>query len=55
MTVIEYPKKFIGPSLAELVDKKDLVNIRYMIYSTWLGMICVGFVIGVSCVRIGWV
>jgi len=55
MTIVDYPKRMIGPSLAELVDKKDLVNIRYMIYTTWLGMICVGFVIGVSFARFGWV
>lgn len=46
-------KKLMGPCLAELVEKKDLVNIRYMIYTTWLGMGCIGFVIGVSFVRLG--
>jgi hypothetical protein len=48
-------KKLTGPSLRELVEKGDYETARQMIWYSWIGMICMGFVIGVSLSRLGWI
>lgn len=58
MTVIAKPtspKNLIGPGLRELVEKGDYETTRQMIWYSWIGMICTGFVLGVSLSRLGWV
>jgi hypothetical protein len=48
-------KKLIGPSLLDLVQKGDYETTRQMIWYSWIGRICTGFVLGVSLSRLGWI
>lgn len=55
MTTTETLRKLTGPTLRELVAKGDYETARQIIWYSWIGMICIGFVIGVSLSRLGWV
>jgi hypothetical protein len=48
-------KKITGPSLRELVEKGDYETVRQMTWYSWIGMICMGIVLGVSLSRLGWI
>ena len=48
-------RKLRGPSLRTLVKDGDYETTRQMIWYSWVGMICTGFVLGVSLSRLGWV
>jgi hypothetical protein len=48
-------KKLIGPSLRDLVKNGDYETTRQMVWYSGIGMICTGFVLGVSLSRLGWV
>jgi hypothetical protein len=52
-TTHELIKKVIGPTLRELIEKGDYETARQIIWYHWVGMICVGFVLGVSLARLG--
>ena len=55
MTLNETMRKITGPTLQELVEKGDYKTSRILVWYSWIGMICMGFVIGVSFARLGWV
>lgn len=48
-------RKFAGPTLRELVEKGDFETTRKIILVSWIGMIALGFTIGVSFERFGWI
>jgi len=48
-------RKFAGPTLRELVEKGDFETARKIILFSWIGMIALGFTIGVSFERFGWI
>lgn len=54
-TINETLRKLTGPTLRELVENGDYETARTMVHVSWIGMICMGFVIGVSLSRLGWV
>jgi hypothetical protein len=51
-TILE---KLTGPSLRTLVEKGDYKTIRQMTWYSWIGMICMGIVLGISLSRLGWI
>jgi hypothetical protein len=51
----EILRKFTGPTLRELVEKGDFETSRKIVMVSWMGMLCMGFVIGVSLSRAGWI
>lgn len=51
----EILRKFTGPTLRELVEKGDLETTRKLILISWFVMICLGFAVGVSFERFGWI
>jgi hypothetical protein len=55
MTITKTLEKFTGPSLRVLVEKGDYETARQMIWYSWIGMICMGIVLGVSLSRLGWI
>jgi hypothetical protein len=48
-------KRITGPSLYDLVKKGDYETTRQMIWYSWIGMICMGIVLGISLSRLGWI
>lgn len=54
-TINETLRKFTGPSLRVLVEKGDYETARQMIWYSWIGMICMGIVLGISLSRLGWI
>jgi len=48
-------RKFVGPTLRELVEKGDFETARKIILVSWIGMIALGFAVGVSFERFGWI
>jgi hypothetical protein len=53
MTIDALLKKLMGPTLRELVEKGDYETARQMIWYSWIGMICMGLVLGISLSRLG--
>jgi hypothetical protein len=52
-TTHELIRKVTGPTLFELIEKGDYETASQMVWYSWVGMICVGFVLGVSLARLG--
>jgi hypothetical protein len=53
ITTTKTLRKFTGPTLRELIEKGDYETARQIVWYSWVGMICVGFVLGVSLARLG--
>lgn len=54
MTTNDTLRKITGPTLRELVEKGDFDTARKMVMVSWIGMIALGFAIGVTLERFGW-
>jgi hypothetical protein len=55
MTTNDTLRKITGPTLRELVENGDFDTARKMVAVSWIGMIALGFAIGVSFERFGWI
>lgn len=54
-TIHETIRKWMGPSLRELVEEGDYETARNLVQISWIGMVAAGFAIGVELSRLGWI